>query len=422
MTTLTTDQLQRENEELARRLEEAEAALFALRSGEADAVFVEAESHRVLTLEAVDKPYRLVVEQMPQAAATLTTDGTIIYCNRRFAEHLRRPGQTLAGKHISEFLSVESRPVFESLLRRASENGIECDLCLQLEDGSRLTLYMGVTALEEGALGTCLLLTDLTEQRHYEELRLTQAALSASEERLREADRKKDEFLATLSHELRNPLAPMLNAVHILKATGLPPAQSKARDMIDRQLNVMIRLLEDLLDVSRISSHKLELRLERVDLAEVLEAALERSRPLIERSGHELIVHLPSEPIHLMADGMRLSQVFVNLLNNAAKYTDAGGTVRLTATREDAHAIVSVRDSGIGIASDMLPRIFEIFTQSPLAVRRSQGGLGIGLSLAKGLVDLHNGTIEAHSVFPGGGSEFIVRLPLDTSAALPEAK
>ena len=417
MDTLTTDRLQRENEELARRLEEAEAALFALRAGEVDAVFVDADRHQVLTLEAVDKPYRLVVGQMTQAAATLTTDGTIISCNRRFAEHMRRPEHALSGKHVSEFLSPESRPVLESLLRDVNENGAQCDLCLQLEDGSRLTLYMGITALKEGALGTCLLLTDLTEQRHYEELLRTQAALRESEERLRDADRKKDEFLATLSHALRNPLAPMLNAVHILKATGLPPAQSKARDMIDRQLHVMTRLLEDLLDVSRISSRKLELRLECVDLAEVLEAALESSRPLIERSGHELIVDIPSEPIHLMADGMRLSQVFVNLLNNAAKYTDTGGTVHLTVTREDAHAIVSVRDSGIGIAPEMLPRIFEIFTQSPLAVGRSQGGLGIGLSLAKGLVDLHNGSIEARTGFPGGGSEFIVRLPLNTSAA-----
>ena len=174
----------------------------------------------------------------------------------------------------------------------------------------------------------------------------------------------------------------------------------------------MARLLEDLLDVSRISRNKLELRQERVELAAVLEVALETSRPVIEAGGHELTVTLPPEPIHLHADPLRLAQVFANLLNNAAKYTEEGGRIRLTAERQGSDVIVSVKDSGIGIAADMLPRIFEIFSQAKPALVRSQGGLGIGLSLVKGLVELHGGSIEARSDGPGRGSEFVVRLPV----------
>jgi CheY-like chemotaxis protein/two-component sensor histidine kinase len=234
-----------------------------------------------------------------------------------------------------------------------------------------------------------------------------------TEEELRDADRKKDEFLATLAHELRNPLAPMRNAVQILKAKGPPhPELEWARGVLDRQGQLMARLLDDLLDVSRISLNKLELRTERVELAAVCDAALETSRPVIEAGSHELTVTLPPEPIHLEADPVRLAQVFANLLNNAAKYTEEGGRIRLTAERQGSDVIVSVKDSGIGIAAEMLPRIFEIFSQAKPALVRSQGGLGIGLSLAKGLVELHGGSIEVRSDGTGRGSEFVVRLPV----------
>ena len=230
------------------------------------------------------------------------------------------------------------------------------------------------------------------------------------EEALRDADRKKDEFLATLAHELRNPLAPIRNAVQILKAKGPPqPELQWARGVIDRQVQLMARLLEDLLDVSRISRNKLELRMERVDLAAVVEAAVETSRPVIEAGRHELTVILPPEPIHLEADPVRLAQVFANLLNNAAKYTEEGGRIRLSAERQGSDVVVSVKDSGIGIAAEMLPRIFEIFSQAKPALVRSQGGLGIGLSLVKGLVELHGGSIEARSAGAGPGKR--VRRP-----------
>jgi len=406
---------------------------------------------------------------------------------------------------------------------------------LRRADSSQVPLFLSVNALQEGARGSCLIVTDLTEQRHYQELQHTQAALRASEERyrflfesidegfcvihvlfddagkpsdfrfletnppfehqtglrdvvgetirqlepaieehwfqiygrvavtgepirfqkraealhrwydvyafrigapeehkvavlfnditerkrteqaMRDADRKKDEFLATLAHELRNPLAPIRNAVKILMAKGPPdPELQWARGVIDRQVQHMARLLEDLLDVSRISRNSLELRMERVNLAAVVEAAVETSGPVIDAGRHQLTVTLPPKPIHLQADAVRLAQVFANLLNNAAKYSEECGHIRLSAERQGSDVVVSVKDSGIGIAAEMLPRIFAIFSQAKPALLRSQGGLGIGLSLVKGLVELHGGSIEARSAGVGQGSEFVVRLPIAT--------
>ena len=234
-----------------------------------------------------------------------------------------------------------------------------------------------------------------------------------AEQALHEADRKKDDFLATLAHELRNPLAPIRNAVQVLKANGtLHPELKWAQDVIDRQVLVMARLLEDLLDVSRIARNKLELRKEPVELAALVEAALETSRPTIDAARHQVTVTLPPEPVHIEADPVRLAQVFANLLNNAAKYTEENGHIWLSAAQQGTEVMVSVKDSGIGIASEMLPQIFEIFAQASPALERSQGGLGIGLSLVRGLVELHGGAIEAFSDGPGKGSEFIVRLPI----------
>jgi PAS domain S-box-containing protein len=232
-------------------------------------------------------------------------------------------------------------------------------------------------------------------------------------EQLRQADRRKDEFLATLAHELRNPLAPLWHGLGLLQLAGDDRATAeKAQAMMERQLAQMVRLIDDLLDVSRITRGKLELRRERVELASVIQSAVEGSRPLIEASGHELTIGLPSEPIWLDADPTRLAEVFANLLTNAAKYTDGGGHVWLTAERSSGEVIVTVRDTGIGIAHEHLPRLFEMFSQVAPALERSQGGLGIGLSLVKGLIEMHGGSVAARSEGLGKGSEFIVRLPL----------
>jgi PAS domain S-box-containing protein len=236
---------------------------------------------------------------------------------------------------------------------------------------------------------------------------------SQSEQALREADRRKDEFLATLAHELRNPLAPVRNAVQLLQAQGPPTPQAAwALGVIDRQMRQMTRLIDDLLDISRISCDKLELRRQRVALAEVVRTAVETSRPLLEAAGHQFAVAVPPEPIHLDADPTRVAQAISNLLNNAAKYTDRGGHVWLTAERQGSDAVVRVRDTGVGIPAEVLPRLFEMFTQVERSLDRAQGGLGIGLALVKQLVEMHGGSVEAHSDGPGQGSEFVVRLPV----------
>jgi PAS domain S-box-containing protein len=247
----------------------------------------------------------------------------------------------------------------------------------------------------------------------YERLRLL--------DKLREADRRKDEFLATLAHELRNPLAPVRNAVQVLRLSGADKPELRwGQDVIERQVSHLTRLIDDLLDISRITRNKLELRRDRVELTEVIRGAVETSRPLIEQCGHELTITLPPEPIHLYADLVRLAQVFMNLLTNAAKYTDRGGRISLTAERQGHEIVVRVKDTGLGIPAEKLPHLFEMFFQVGRSLERSQGGLGIGLSLVRRLVELHGGSVKAHSAGVGKGSEFTVRLPVLTEASKPE--
>lgn len=234
-----------------------------------------------------------------------------------------------------------------------------------------------------------------------------------------EADRRKDEFLATLAHELRNPLAPIRNSLHLLRLSGnTDPVVQRVREMMERQVDHMVRLVDDLLEVSRISRGKIELRKERVELAAVIRSAVETSQPLLDAAGHQLAVSLPSQPITLSGDPVRLAQVFANLLNNAAKYAKQPGQVWLTARVEGDEVVVAVRDTGIGIATDMLPRVFEMFMQVEGPHHGSQGGLGIGLALVRSLVQLHGGSVSATSDGLGRGSEFIVRLPLTEPVAI----
>jgi PAS domain S-box-containing protein len=230
---------------------------------------------------------------------------------------------------------------------------------------------------------------------------------------LRAADQRKDEFLATLAHELRNPLAPLRNCLHILRAREGDDAQMrKLHGMMERQVANMVRLVDDLMEVSRITRGDIELRRQRVTLREVLEGAVETSRPLIEQAGHRFHFDLTAEPLPLDADPMRLAQVFTNLLNNAAKYTPSGGEITLRATRDGGVAEVLVRDNGIGLPAEMLTQVFDMFTQSEHGRAHSQGGLGIGLTLVRSLVEQHGGTVEARSGGVGEGSDFVVRLPL----------
>ena len=241
---------------------------------------------------------------------------------------------------------------------------------------------------------------------------------------LQDADQRKDEFLAMLAHELRNPLAPVRNGLTLLRLAGSSdPTVERVRAVMERQVGHLIRLVDDLMEVSRITRGKIELRRERIDLAMALRGAVETSQPVVDAAGHALVLDLPLEPLPLDADPVRLAQVFANLLNNAAKYAERSGRIVLRARREGHEVAVFVEDDGIGIDPEMLPHVFDLFTQIDSTHRRSQGGLGIGLTLVRSLVELHGGTVAARSDGVGRGSQFEVRLPLANgdSASVPAA-
>jgi len=285
-------------------------------------------------------------------------------------------------------------------------------------DGTRFRARVILTALRDPAgdpIGFAHLTRDLDGPAD-----LAERARRAEAD-LAETDRRKAEFLAMLAHELRNPLAPMLNATQILRLRGdCRETAARMRAMIEQQVRHMARLIDDLLDVSRITRGKITLRLEGTDLADVAARAVEVARPLMEASGHALTVALPTRPLRVQGDPTRLEQVLTNLLNNAAKYTDAGGTVRLAVDRDGEQAVIRVRDSGIGIDPPMLPRVFDLFTQADCTLDRSRGGLGIGLTLVRSLTLLHGGTVQARSGGLGQGSEFIVRIPALPDPAAPD--
>ena len=254
---------------------------------------------------------------------------------------------------------------------------------------------------------------DITDRSRLE--RQTQDQATA----LADLHRRKDEFLAMLSHELRNPLSPILNAVHLLRLQGDEGLiQREARNVIERQVGQLTRLIDDLLEVSRITTGRVHLQQDRMDVRGVVERAVESARPLIARRQHELSVTLPPEPIWLFADSTRLEQVVVNLLNNAAKYTEEGGRIWLTIRQAGDEMVLRVRDSGVGISPEVLSRVFDLFTQADRSLDRSQGGLGIGLALVQRLVEMHRGTVVAHSTGLGRGAEFTVRLPVLLSPAM----
>jgi two-component system CheB/CheR fusion protein len=257
--------------------------------------------------------------------------------------------------------------------------------------------------------------SDVTERRQTEEyLRRTETAL-------READTRKDEFLATLAHELRNPLAPIRYAVRLLKPDSPPHALAQGRETIERQATHMARLLDDLLDMSRITRGAIELRRRPVDLRQAVEDSIEVARPMIEGVQHRLEISLPSSPVWIDADATRLAQIVGNLLQNAAKYTDPGGRIDVSVESDADHAVLRVADTGIGLAPEMRERVFELFSQVHRSITNSRGGLGIGLSIVKRLVELHGGTIEVQSEGLGRGSAFVVRLPRCVLGRLPTA-
>ena len=246
------------------------------------------------------------------------------------------------------------------------------------------------------------------------EVRERTEELARANESLKDEDRRKNDFIAMLAHELRNPLAPIRNALEIMRLTADDAeAVARSRAMLERQVGQMVRLIDDLLDVSRITTGKLRVQLEPTPLREVVEAAVEIGRPALDRAGVALALAVPDRPVTLLADRVRLAQVFSNLLNNAAKFTPEGGRVEFDVRLQAGGVVARVRDTGVGIPPEVLPRVFDLFTQLDRTMNRSQGGLGIGLALVRKLVELHGGTVTADSDGPGKGAEFTVRLPVE---------
>lgn len=340
-----------------------------------------------------------------------------VYVNKAASSLFSLPTESILGKTMGQlgfpnsFCNVienavrdvfESRTVCHVEVTRETEAGTQffsSRLMPELsDDGAKVEHVLSVTH-------------DITDRKHAEEV-------------LKEADRRKDEFIATLAHELRNPLAPIRNAIELLKLHTHTESGdlNTIRELMDRQVHHLTRLVDDLLEISRITQGKLELRKDRILLTGVVENAIESARPIIESASHTFALSVPKEPIWLDADATRLSQVFTNLLNNSAKYTPKGGKIWMNVRQYGSEVEIAVSDNGIGIPTEHLGRVFKMFSQVTPAIERSQGGLGIGLALVKGLVELHDGYIEAFSGGEGQGSKFVVRLPVSKSDSLEEGQ
>ncbi len=393
-------------------------------------------------LRLAEERFRLLVEGVKDYAIFLIDPaGKVVSWNAGAERLFGYTEAEIVGQSYARFFPPEDVEVGkpEEELRRAVADGrVEVEQWQVRKDGFHFWCSRVTTALHdaEGRLqGFAKVMRDLTERkrlddelrrqaeelrrqadelrRQADELRRQADELRGQADLLREENRRKDDFLATLAHELRNPLAPILHALHILRQDQTAsPLLQQARNTAELQVRNMVHLIDDLLDASRITTGKIQLHKERIDLRVIVERAVETARPLIEAGRHNLSVSLPAEPLWLEADPTRLEQIVVNLLNNAAKYTEPGGSIWLTARRDEGGAVVRVRDTGVGIAPDVLPLVFNLFTQADASIDRRQGGLGIGLTLVRRLAELHGGTATASSPGLGKGSEFAVRLPV----------
>ncbi|HXD15917.1 MAG TPA: PAS domain S-box protein [Vicinamibacterales bacterium] len=357
-----------------------------------------------------EQQYRALVETANEGIWRVDQDARITFVNRRMADLLRITPEDMVGRHKWEFVFDEDVAAMQGLFDRRRQGVSEerADIRFRRGDGREIWTLMSARPLydERGSFtGAVDLFTDITDRRRWEQ-------------ELRDADRRKDEFLAVLAHELRGPIAPIVTAVKLLQAKGpKEPSLERFRQTILRQATQLSTLVEDLLDIGRITAGKIRLEKTRVDLRDVVKQAVETSMPLIERHQHRLEVQVPDEPAYVEADAARLAQVAANLLNNAAKYSADGGQIEVRLTEEQGMGVVSVRDQGVGIPLDMIDRIFDRFIQVGTSGHRAEGGLGIGLSIVKALVELHGGSVEVRSDGIGKGSEFSFRVPLAAAGA-----
>ncbi len=370
------------------------------------------EAERMMLDQAVrDQQFytRSLIESNIDALMTTDPRGIITDVNKQMEALTGSTRDELIGAPFKDYFTDPERAeaAIKIVLSEGKVTDYELTACAR--DGKETVVSYNATTFHDRnrkLRGVFAAARDVTERKRYEQS-------------LQEADRRKNEFLAMLAHELRNPLAPMRNALQIMRLTASREVQRpedeairSASTMMDRQVSQMVRLVDDLLDVSRISRGRIELRKARTELSSAIHHAVEAASASYKSMGHTLIVKIAPEPMYLNADPTRLAQVLGNLLNNACKYTPKGGQMLLTAERDGDHAVIRLKDNGIGIATEELPRIFEMFVQIDTSLERSVSGLGIGLTLVKSLVEMHQGTVHAHSAGLGHGSEFVVCLPI----------
>ena len=367
-------------------------------------------------LRVSETSFRLLVDSIRDYAIfMLDRTGRVASWNPGAQRFKGYTADEIIGSHFSVFYPPEdiASGKCERELEIATETGrFEEEGWRIRKDGSRFWANVVISAIrdsEQRLLGFAKVTRDLTERRRADEER---AQLVAAEQ----TNRTKDEFLAMLSHELRNPLAPIVTALQLMKMRPGSDELARERHIIERQVQHMVRLVDDLLDVSRISQGKVDLKMQPLELAEVVASAIDMARPLIEARQHTLTIDVPPSGLDFSGDAVRMAQVVANLLTNAAKYTDQGGTIAVRGGRESDDIVLRVEDNGVGIAADLLPRIFDPFVQAPRGVDRSGGGLGIGLTLVRSLLQLHGGSVRAYSDGPGHGSTFVIRLPTEITA------
>ena len=374
-------------------------------------------------LREAEERVRSVVDHVLDGIITIDERGTVTTFNRAAERIFGYAAREVIGQNVKMLMPDPYQREHDSYIGnylgtgKAKIIGIGREVLGQRKDGVTFPMELAISEfrLHERRYFSGIV-RDITDRKRLE------SELRQRLQDLAEADRQKNDFLAMLGHELRNPLGPMSNALYLMKVARADTSTvQEAQAMIERQLQSLVRLVDDLLDVSRIVQGKIDLRRERIRLADAVRRAVETSQPVIDANGHVLDLELPASPIYVMGDLIRLAQAIANLLNNAAKYSSAPGTIRVRLAREGVEAVLAVTDEGEGIAPELLPRVFDLFVQGEHTLARSQGGLGIGLTLVRRVIEMHNGTVAAASLGRGKGSEFTIRLPaLPQAAAAPD--
>lgn len=395
------------------RLREAQETLEAIRGGEVDAVVVSGPNgSQVYSLSSVEQPYRVYVERMQEGAVTISADGLILYANQRFAEMLKMPLERVIGSPAANYLPAEAVTLISEVIGDDHDTAkYEC--LLQADGGDTTPVHLSANALpQEDQTVICLVVTDLTLQRGQEELR-------TAKEVAERANLAKDSFLAALSHELRTPLTPALMSLLALEREEEMSDFVRAElTMIRRNIELETRLIDDLLDLTRIANGKLELHMAPLDLHGVLMRAVEICRPAIDAKQQQLILNLNARRTGSLGDAVRLQQVLWNLLRNAVKFTANGGAITVTSENTgEGRLQFEVEDTGIGFEPETESKLFVAFEQSGRGITRQFGGLGLGLTISRSIVEAHGGTIRGHSEGPGTGATFTVTLPLQQAAA-----